>query len=229
MRFFRPARILFLLIFLPVLAGAQPVVRPFDSVRWDSFRKELDYSADIQPIPQESREAVSQPLSEEQARFWSRIAKWSLFLLAALFLGFLLYRFTGATVTDPDRSGKTGGEIPFEELEKHLPGLDTTSLLEEAISRKAWNEGVRIYFLELLQILLSKGMLDWKAGKTNGEYLREVVDPQVRSDLAAAALLYESVWYGKKNPGEESFREMEERFLGFLRRARNIPGKAQGS
>ena len=90
-----------------------------------------------------------------------------------------------------------------------------TQWREEAAALEAagrWREGLRCRHRALVADLVRAGAIPEQAGRTAGEYVRDVarVRPDAAVAMAAATELFEAAWYG----GAASGPEEAERFAG---------------
>ena len=87
--------------------------------------------------------------------------------------------------------------IVFDEEIRDIHALDFPNLLQEALDRKDYRSAVRIHYLQLLQSLSSRGRIDWRPEKTNGEYLAELRSGTLYDPMRRLTLLFDYVWYGE--------------------------------
>ena len=93
---------------------------------------------------------------------------------------------------------------------------------EEAAGLEAqgrWPEGLRCRHRALVADLVRRGVVADQAGRTAGEYARDVAArrPELAPPFAAATELFEAVWYGgaAAGPAEaERFQQLEAQVLG---------------
>lgn len=81
-----------------------------------------------------------------------------------------------------------------------------------------WAEGLRCRHRALVAELVRRGVIPEQAGRTAGEYVRDVADrlPDATVSLAAATELFEAAWYGGATTGAAEaarFAELDERIL----------------
>jgi hypothetical protein len=86
-----------------------------------------------------------------------------------------------------------------------------------------WKEGLRCRYRALVTDLVDAGVLRDVAGRTAGEYRRELASavPPAASDFAGATELFERAWYGDEPTGppeSEQFAGLAERVLVGARR-----------
>jgi len=81
-----------------------------------------------------------------------------------------------------------------------------------------WREGLRCRYRALVGDLVRRGDIADQAGRTAGEYVRDVAasHPAVAPEVAAATELFEAAWYGAAATGPDEaarFRELDQRVL----------------
>ncbi len=103
--------------------------------------------------------------------------------------------------------------IDLKVEEENIHELDFETLIEDAIRRKEYRDGVRLIFLYSLRKLSDARLIQWTPGKTNYEYVRELKDSKVRSQFQELRYYYDYAWYGHF--------EITDRSLAAVRRAFN--------
>lgn len=75
-----------------------------------------------------------------------------------------------------------------------------------------WAEGLRCRHRGLVADLVRRGAIPEQAGRTAGEYVRDVARtlPDAAASLAAATELFEAAWYGGASTGPEEARRFGE-------------------
>jgi hypothetical protein len=81
-----------------------------------------------------------------------------------------------------------------------------------------WEEGLRCRYRALVADLVRRGVIADQAGRTAGEYARDVAlrQPDAAPSFSAATELFEAVWYGGASSGpaeSERFRALDQRVL----------------
>jgi hypothetical protein len=127
-------------------------------------------------------------------------------LAAALWFG---TRF-GRTV----QSGR-GVAVTVEHGHQRTPGEWRSEAADhEAAGR--WKQALRCRYRALVGDLVAAGVLDDVAGRTSGEFRREVADraPGAAADFGGATELFELAWYGDRPTGPDEnrrFRDLADR------------------
>lgn len=110
------------------------------------------------------------------------------------------------------RSGH--GDELFEAAQADLSS-DTALENLLALYRKngAYREAVRVLYLIYLKKLDRKGEIRLREFKTNKEYAREIRDVVLRDQFSSLVKVYDYVWFGQFNPGEEQYKKIELAFI----------------
>ncbi len=112
---------------------------------------------------------------------------------------------------------ETAGEPPvMVELTRSATEWRAEAERLEAAGR--WAEGLRCRHRALVADLVRRGAIPEQAGRTAGEYVRDVATtlPDATGPLAAATELFEAAWYGGATTGAAEaarFAELEARVL----------------
>jgi hypothetical protein len=94
-------------------------------------------------------------------------------------------------------------EISFEER------------INDAYSKKDFRECVRLTFLYALRKLADKDAINWKPGKTNDEYWRELNQHPARQSWQELRLYFDYAWYGHFDIDERTYLEIQNVFADF--------------
>lgn len=123
-----------------------------------------------------------------------------------LLVGLIFYLFFKAPISkedkkiDRDIESLAPTEIPKTELQLRLA---------KAIAEQDYRKAVRIYFIFILRGLSEKQLITWEKEKTNFTYLTEVRSSSYYKQFDEAVLLYELVWYGKREVTQENYNRVE--------------------
>lgn len=133
--------------------------------------------------------------------------------LAVFFIGFILYRIffngffkrNGARVPDDD-------EQP-QEMEPDPNAYN--SLVHEAVADQNYRLAVRYLYLQTLQVLHDKNVLEVLPGKTNENYVKELQGSPHHPLFASLTTSYEYIWYGKFEINYSLFQQLQNNFKQF--------------
>lgn len=133
--------------------------------------------------------------------------------LAVFFIGFILYRifFNGFFKRNGPRLAEEGDHP--KEME---PGPNAyNSLVHEAVADQNYRLAVRYLYLQTLQLLHDKNVVDVSPGKTNENYVKELYGSPHQPLFASLTTSYEYIWYGKFEIGYSLFQQLQNNFKQF--------------
>ena len=136
----------------------------------------------------------------------------------------ILLGFAGAVVYLLVRYGRitlpaiAAGPEPQVMVELTRPAREWRAEADRLEAEGRWREGLRCRYRALVADLVRRGTIPEQAGRTAGEYARDVAarEPDAAPSFAAATELFEAVWYGGADAGPadaERFRGFEARVL----------------
>lgn len=85
--------------------------------------------------------------------------------------------------------------IPFAD-DVNPENVNWEEEIAKAVKMGEFRLAVRYQFLSSLKSLSKNNFINWKAEKTNYDYINEIKDQQVKTDFNKLSNLYEAVWYG---------------------------------
>lgn len=134
------------------------------------------------------------------------------YLILIGFLAFVLYMFTklnpGAVFLGTPKKAK----VVLDEEENIIKYEDIKALITEAVANHDYNLAVRYHFLYILQRLSHFGMINYDSSKTDEDYLKEIEKEEFKPVYKKLNRIYDFVWYGKFETGEEVYLKIETEF-----------------
>ncbi|MET0826274.1 MAG: DUF4129 domain-containing protein [Acidimicrobiales bacterium] len=123
---------------------------------------------------------------------------WVVLLVA---VGLIIWSATRFTRT-VQAGGRVGIEV--EGIHRRSPAQWRTEA-EEHEAAGAWKEALRCRYRALVGDLVAEGVLDDVAGRTTGEFRRDVTDraPDRSEAFSAATELFELAWYADRQTGAD--------------------------
>ena len=141
------------------------------------------------------------------------IVAWVILLGAAAAVVYLLARYGRITLPGigPDRE-------PAVMVELTRTAAEWRAEADRLEADGRWREALRCRYRALVADLVRRGTIPEQAGRTTGEYARDVLagEPDAAPAFAAATELFEAVWYGGADAGPadaERFRDLDARVL----------------
>ena len=181
-----------------------------------AYAKNLDsLLKELQKKQQVENNIKPEPPSLLERIFSSRITSVIFWSLAVLFIVFILYRLFFTEGFFQRQYAKSNVIVLPEPEENLLVGADYTKLISQAVINKNYRLAIRYHYLESLQKLTRKGVIEFAADKTNYQYLRELAGKPYKNDFASLTLHYEYVWYGKFDVSETVFAAIQNKFKQF--------------
>ncbi|HZF63532.1 MAG TPA: DUF4129 domain-containing protein, partial [Chitinophagaceae bacterium] len=84
--------------------------------------------------------------------------------------------------------------------------------LKDSIATKNLRMATRLMYLHILKLLTEKNIIDYKAGRTNSDYLQQALDTSYYADLLRLTRSFEYVWYGKFDLQEPVFSLVQKNY-----------------
>lgn len=88
-------------------------------------------------------------------------------------------------------------DIESELIDADMSAKDLDILIQEAEERKAFRLAIRFRYLKILRMMDDLEIIEWKSGKTNSEFRKEIQQEARREKFTTLMHLYEYVWYGE--------------------------------
>lgn len=147
-----------------------------------------------------------------------------LLLVVIVLLTYLGYRLMGNVELNPARDLGDGGDlhIEVERLTSNLEGVALDQYVNRALAQSDYRLAVRLYFLQVLQLLAEQKHIKWKKDKTNRDYLRELAQHPERDTITELMHLFERNWYGKSQLDELSFDVAQRQYRALLARLQMV-------
>jgi len=192
-----------------------------DSIRVLKNSKSFGYAKNLDSLLLAYQQAHAKVEDQPRSRsllerfFSSVITKYFFWMLAGVFVAFLLYKlfFTeGFFQRSYAKINVTRLEDESNDLSKTV---DYAKLVALAVSKGDYRLAVRYHYLQTLQKLTSKGLIQFASDKTNYEYVRELSGKSYKNDFAALTLNYEYVWYGEFEVDESIFNTIQNKYKQF--------------
>ncbi|GAB5518334.1 MAG: hypothetical protein RhofKO_05850 [Rhodothermales bacterium] len=141
--------------------------------------------------------------------------RWPVYALMALGVGYAvtkLLRLEGKSMVF-GRGAQSS--LKVDEIDDLAP-LDLKAMLQDALTRSAYREALRLYYLRLLQRMAEDRLIVWHPEKTNAEYVNEVAGWPHQASFRDLTNLYDYVWYGDFPVDIERFETLRQAFDRFF-------------
>lgn len=140
------------------------------------------------------------------------IIKIFLWILAVAALLYLIYTiFLGNTSLF--RTNRKNIDASFGETgEEETDNLSTQKI--KAAANGNYRLAIRYAYLELLELLSNKNIIELRTDKTNYQYVSELSRQPWANAFASVTLKYEYIWYGKYEINKQLYGQIETEFDG---------------
>ena len=163
----------------------------------------------------EKTEEIREEPSLLEGFFLSKITRYFFWSLAVFFICFILYKLFFAEGFFQRSYTRSAVNILDDQSERLSPDADYSKLIAQAVTQKNYRLAIRYYYLQSLQKLTAKGLIEFAPDKTNHEYLRELTGKKYKNEFAALTLNYEYAWYGEFDISETIFESVQQKFKHF--------------
>lgn len=211
---------------LAVPAQAQDE-EPLPQKRWEELQEELEYTEreykkekEEEEEPEEEIEESSETAgAEDSGGFLDGMKSYANFILIGIAIAIIavlvvlilknLQRGNVKVKTDLD------SEI-LEEIEDNLEQADIYGFLRDALEAGNYKLAIRLYFLQILQLLVRLEIIVWKKDKTNALFQQEMMGHALYKDFRGVCLIFERVWYGDVTITKETWEETSPHFKAMM-------------
>lgn len=138
-----------------------------------------------------------------------------LVFFAVYFIAKALLKKDGAWIFGRDSQEE---KIDYINVETKLHIANFKELIASSKLKNDYRLTVRFYYLWLLRKLSDKDLIAWDINKTNMDYQYEIKDKALRERYAYHCYVYDYIWYGEFNVGEDEFRQVETSFNDTFKR-----------
>ena len=136
-----------------------------------------------------------------------------LWVLAIALFGFLVYKLflSNSSLFSKNRKNLSSDiEVSLQE-----DTGDPDALLRNAIRSGNYRLAVRYLYLQALNKLAERKLIEMNSNKTNYEYVNEIRKHRFANEFASLTLQYEYVWYGEYPVDETLFDQIQNSFSQF--------------
>jgi len=135
--------------------------------------------------------------------------------LAGVFFFFVLYKLFFTQGFFQRSYATTNVTVLADDTQNLSKTADYTKLIAGAISNKNYRLAVRYHYLQTLQKLSLKEIIQFASDKTNYQYVNELAGKPYKKAFASLTLSYEYVWYGAFEIDENIFSAIQNQFKQF--------------
>lgn len=181
-----------------------------------AYAKNLDSILKVLQKKQRSQAPPSEVnLSWLERFFFSPITKVFFWILACLFIGFILYKLFFTTGIFQRQTATSNVTLQPIEEEPLLATTDYSKLIMQATGNKNYRLATRYHYLQTLQKLALKNAIQFAPEKTNHQYIVELFGKPYKDEFISLTLHYEYAWYGGFDLTEVIFAKIQNNFKQF--------------
>lgn len=185
---------------LPIDSSSEIQLRTFHNAEIDSLNQLKEFQYHRNPS---AKSGFSEWLMKLLSKILGRritniqIPEWMWYLVLSLIVIYIIYKifksnFKPVFYNPVNRSRKDDNSIPLD-----ITIMNFDELIAGSLAEKDYRSALRYNYLKFLKILIDKEIVQFKKGKSNHDYQREVAKLPVSVIFNRLTLVYEWVWYGK--------------------------------
>ena len=117
-------------------------------------------------------------------------------------------------------SGVDTGKQDYGVFHENIHEMDFEMLIREATEKKQYRLATRLIFLSALKVLSDKHLIDFKAGKTNHDYVEELPKGELKTGLNELSFYFDYAWYGNFAINESQFQKVNNTFTNWTQKVK---------
>jgi len=179
------------------------------------FKYETDYSVKISIwdiIGNWLSKHFFEPIIGKHAFTIWQVIEYSLAIIAVILI---VYFFIKGDRRGLFSRGPKSLTIEMEGAEEDINLMHFDKLIADAISNGQYRVAIRYLYLKLLKDLADKNHINWKADKTNLDYMNELRSTVYGKGFMEVTFLFDYAWYGDAAITEGSFGQIKTSFSDF--------------
>jgi hypothetical protein len=193
-------------------------IRTFDAAALEAYKRDKQFQYD-----------KAEPVSSLWQRLWASFWDWIyritstpagritlrtiLVILGIAVLVFFIWKLFG------DRTGlfrgKGRGKLDYEIGEENIHTISFEEAIRDALGNGNYRLAVRLVYLHSLKLLSDKSLIAWRPGKTNYNYLQELLEHPSHHSFHQLTHAFEYAWYGGIPVSKAHFEEIDAAFTDF--------------
>lgn len=200
--------------------------KPFDRKVWNEKKKGLNYTKNIKPEEEEKKK--DKPDSNKTIEHQGSDREYTLnfgpigqLLLVVLVIGvlalivFILVK-TGFLEGNTKIAQDSQGPVLLDQIEDNLHESDLERALRLALEAKDYRMAIRVYYLTVIKELSLRDWIKWKRDKTNGQYVREMMDKPEGTTFRQLTNAFEHTWYSDEEIVLKHYEVLSPQFQSFI-------------
>lgn len=182
---------------------------------------DLAYAKNLDSLLSAYQKQQSEAIRESEDPSWlvavlgSPITRYFFWMLAIVFVVFIISKLFLTDNIFQRSSIMKSVKILEEDSGTLSPNANYQKLIAQAVSQQNYRLGIRYLYLQSLQQLTQKGVIDFAPDKTNYEYVQELSGKSYKKDFATLTRDYEYAWYGEFVINQNIFETIQDKFKNF--------------
>ncbi len=166
---------------------------------------------DINDEKKSGRSKMNAVPQETESIFDRLFVKAFFWMIAIVFICFIVYKLliTDSFFKRNLREHITAVQHPDQTI---ITSSGYDHFITDAVTGKNYPLAIRYLYLQTLQELSAKRLINFSPNKTNYEYLKELSGKAHQNQFASLTLNYEYAWYGNFNISEDMFFRIQKEF-----------------
>jgi hypothetical protein len=109
-------------------------------------------------------------------------------------------------------SGADQGKQAYQVFHENIHEMDFEKLIREATEKNEFRLATRLIFLQALKLLSDKHLIEFNPGKTNHDYVEELITPELKTGLNELSFYFDYAWYGNFSINVTQFEKIKNTF-----------------
>lgn len=127
----------------------------------------------------------------------ANIVYYGLCAIGVLLLLYFILNLLGYNKGLFGRKEYTSTALAAEEIDETSSIESIEKLIKEAEASQDYRLAIRLLYLKALRLLDDHNRIEWRTGKTNHEYLKELSGSSIHKEFDELSYIYEYLWYGQ--------------------------------
>jgi Domain of unknown function (DUF4129) len=140
---------------------------------------------------------------------WGRVFMYALGLVVLIVIVMMVLKVDALRVF---YSGADKGSLNYQAFQENIHEMNFEKLIQDALDKKEYRNGVRLTFLYALKLLSDKQHVDWRPGKTNHDYMEELKKADLKIGFNELSFYFDYAWYGEFNVNEAMYQRVHSIF-----------------
>lgn len=202
----------------PIVDSSTVVVRQPDQKLLDSYRSQSEFN--YAPAPVETNF-----IKQLWTYLVNKIDEWTSFskaiplilkiLIYGLLIFFVLIAITQTKLYELVYSDKEIESPKYSISKSDDEIVDYDEVIRQFMARQQFRNAIRVFYLKVINGLLTHGYIQFSKEKTNFDYLHDLTNEDIRQQFSAITSIYNHVWYGDVEINEEQFLKLSPNFQSF--------------